>query len=99
MSRMLKLEDYIELSDEGYEGVIVEFLHDNGIAVDDFEQVGRCDSECLECEAENFRVWHKKLGFIEDQRNFTLDLKAADDILDFAIYLCNQCGKWTIYVE
>ncbi|WP_315072606.1 hypothetical protein [uncultured Clostridium sp.] len=29
----------------------------------------------------------------------TFDLDAADETLDFAIYLCNRCKKWTIYIE
>ncbi len=29
----------------------------------------------------------------------TFDLDAADETLDFAIYLCNKCKKWTIYIE
>ena len=99
MSELLKLEDFIELSDAGYEEAIVQFLQNNGITIEDFEHVGKCDSECPECGAENFRVWRRDLGFIENGKFFTFDLKAADDILDFAIYLCNQCGKWTFYIE
>lgn len=99
MSRILKLKDYIDLSDDGYEEAIVQFLQDNGITADDFDYVGRCDSECPECGAESFRIWRRELGFIEDKKNFTLDLKAADDILDFAVYWCNECGKWTTYIE
>lgn len=99
MSEFLQLEDFIELSDVGYEEAIVQFLHNNGITVDDFEYVGKCDSECPQCEAESFSVWRRNIGFIKDKEIFTFDLDAADDTLDFAIYLCNQCGKWTTYIE
>ncbi len=98
MSEFLKLADFIELSEGGYEEAIVEFLRNQGITVDDFEYVGRCDSECPQCGAESFRVWRRDIG-LNDGKIFTLNLDAADDILDFAIYLCNQCGKWTIYIE
>ena len=99
MSEFLKLEDFIELSDTGYEEAIVQFFQDNGITVDDFEYVGKCDSECSECEAENFSVWRRNIGFIKGEEIFTFDLDVADEVLDFAIYLCTKCGKWTIYVE
>lgn len=99
MSEFLKLEDFIELSDSGYEEAIVQFLQNNGITVDDFEYVGKCDSECPECEAESFWVWRRDIGFIEDGKIFTFDLDTADDTLDFAIYLCDKCGKWTTYIE
>jgi hypothetical protein len=99
MSEFLKLEDYIELSDAGYEEGSVQFLQNNGITIDDFENVGKCDSECAECEAESFSVWRRNIGFIKDKETFTFDLDAIDNTLDFAIYLCNNCGKWTIYTE
>lgn len=44
MSEFLKLEDFIELSDVGYEEAIIQFLQDNGITIDEFEYVGKCDS-------------------------------------------------------
>lgn len=99
MSEFLNLEDFIELSDVGYEEEIVQFLQDNGITIDDFEYVGRCDSECPECDAESFSVWRKDIGFINDGKRFTFDIEAADEALDFAIYLCKKCGKWTTYIE
>lgn len=99
MSEFLKLEDLIDFSDTGYEEAIVNLLQDNGITVDDFQYVGKCDSECPNCDAESFSVWRKNIGFIKDKEIFTLDLDAADEILDFAIYLCTKCGKWTTYIE
>ncbi|WP_154674963.1 hypothetical protein [Desnuesiella massiliensis] len=69
------------------------FLKDNGITIDDFEYVGKCDSECPECDAEGFSVWRRDIGFIEDENIFAFHLDAADEILDFAIYWCNKCGK------
>lgn len=57
------------------------------------------DSECPQCEAESFSVWRRDIGFIEDGKIFTFDLDGADEILDFAIYWCKKCGKWTTYIE
>lgn len=99
MSEFLKLEDFIELSDISYEGAIVQLLQDNGITIDHFEYVGRCDSECPECDAESFSVWQRDIGLINDGKMFTFDIEAADEILNYAIYLCNKCGKWTNYIE
>lgn len=99
MSEFLKLEDLIDFSDTGCEEAVVNLLQDNGITVDDFQYVGKCDSECPNCDAESFSVWRKNIGFIKDKEIFTLDLEVADDILDFAIYLCTKCGKWTTYIE
>ena len=99
MSEFLKLEDFVEHSEIGYEEAIVQFLQENGITIDDFEYVGKCDSECPECDAESFRVWRRDIVFIKNRKLFTLDFDAADDILDFAIYWCSNCGKWTIYIE
>ena len=103
MSELLKLEDFIDLSDEAseesYEEAIVQFLQDNGITTNDFEYVGKCDSECPECDAESFSVWRRDIGFIEEEKTFTSDLDKADNTLDFAIYWCNNCGKWTTYIE
>ncbi len=99
MSDFLKIEDFIELSDEGYEEAIVQFLQDNEITIDDFKYVGKCDSECPQCDAESFRVWRRDLGFIKEGQIFTFDIDAADETLDFAIYWCNKCGKWTTYIE
>ncbi|WP_411681483.1 hypothetical protein [Clostridium thailandense] len=99
MSEFLKLEDFIEHSEASYEEAIVQFLQDNGITIEDFEYVGKCDSECLECDAERFSVWRRDIGFIKEENIFTLDLDVADEIMDFAIYWCNKCGKWTTYIE
>ncbi|MDF2869244.1 MAG: hypothetical protein K0R05_819 [Anaerocolumna sp.] len=99
MSEFLKLEDFIELSEEGYEDAIVQFLQNNEITIDDFEYVGKCDSECPVCEGESFSVWRSNIGFDKNQQIFTFDLEAADDTLDFAIYWCNKCHKWTTYTE
>ncbi|MDU7336863.1 MAG: hypothetical protein E7L17_01965 [Clostridium sp.] len=99
MSEFLQLEDLIDFSDTGYEEAVVKLLQDNGITIDDFQYVGKCDSECPNCEAESFSIWRRNIGFIKDKEIFTFDLDASDDILDFAIYLCNKCGKWTTYIE
>ena len=99
MSEFLKLEDFIELSDAGYEEAIVQLLQDNGITIDEFEYVGKCDSECPQCDTESFSVWRRNIGFNRDEKILTFDIEAADDILDFAIYWCNKCGKWTTYIE
>lgn len=100
MSEFLRLKDLIMgCSETGYEEAVVKLLKDNGITVDDFEHVGKCDSECPSCGAENFSIWQRNIGLIEDQELVSFDLDEADDILDFAIYLCNRCGKWTTYIE
>jgi hypothetical protein len=99
MSEFLKLEDLIDFSDTGYEEAVVKLLQDNEITIDDFQYVGKCDSECPNCEAESFSIWRRDIGFIKDKEIFTFDLDTSDDILDFAIYLCNKCGKWTTYIE
>ncbi len=99
MSDFLKLEDLIEHLDTGYEEAIIKLLQDNGITVDDFEYVGKCDSECPHCDAESFSVWRRDIGLIQNGEIFTFDLEAAEDVVDFAIYLCTKCGKWTAYVE
>lgn len=99
MSEFLQLEDLIDFSDTGYEEAVVKLLQDNGITIDDFQYVGKCDSECPNCEAESFSIWRRNIGFIKDKEIFTFDLDTSDDILDFAIYLCNKCGKWTTYIE
>ena len=99
MSEFLKLENFIRHSDVSHEEVIVQFLQDNEITIDDFEYVGKCDSECMECDAERFSVWRRDIRFIEEEDIFTFDLDAADETLDFAIYLCNECRKWTTYIE
>ncbi|BCJ98916.1 hypothetical protein [Anaerocolumna chitinilytica] len=93
------IEDFIELSDEGYEEAIVQFLQDNEITIDDFEYVGKCDSECPQCDAESFSVCRRDIGFIKEGKIFTFDIEAADETLDFVIYWCNKCGKWTTYIE
>ncbi len=99
MSEFLKLEDLIDFSDTGYEEAVVKLLQDNGITIDDFQYVGKCDSECPNCEAESFSIWRRNIGFIKEKEIFTFDLDTPDDILDFAIYLCNKCGKWSTYIE
>ncbi len=100
MSEFLSLEDLIMgCSETGYEEAVVKLLQDNGITVDDFEHVGKCDSECPNCGVENFSNWQRNIGFIKNNEMVTLDLDKADDILDFAIYFCNNCGNWTTYIE
>lgn len=100
MSEFLRLEDLIMgCSETGYEEAVVKLLQDNGITVDEFESVGKCDSECPNCGVENFSIWKRNIGIIKNNEMVTLDLDKADDILDFAIYSCNNCGKWTTYIE
>jgi hypothetical protein len=100
MSEFLSLEDLIMgCSETGCEEEVVKLLEENGITIDDFEPVGKCDSECPNCGMENFSIWQRNIGFIKNNEMVTFDLDKADDILDFAIYLCNNCGKWTTYIE
>ena len=100
MSEFLRLEDLIMgCSETGYEEGVVKLLQDNDITVDDFQHVGKCDSECPNCGVENFSIWQGTIGFIKKNEMVTFDLDKADDILDFSIYLCNNCGKWTTYME
>lgn len=99
MSNFLESKDFIELSDVNYHEAIVQFLKEQEITVDDFDYVGKCDSECPQCEAEDFSVWHEDIGYIKDDDRFTFDLNAADTVFDFAIYFCNKCGKWTTYID
>lgn len=100
MSEFLSLDDMIMgCSETGYEEAVEKLLQDNGITIDDFEHVGKCDSECPSCGGENFSIWQRNIGFIKNNEMVTLDLDKADDIIDFAIYFCNNCGKWTTYIE
>lgn len=100
MSEFLSLEDMIMgYSETGYEEAVVELLKENGITVDNFEHVGKCDSECPNCGTENFSIWQRNIGLIKNNEMVTLDLDKADDIIDYAIYFCNNCGKWTTYIE
>lgn len=100
MREFLRLEDLIMgCSETGYEESVVKLLNDNGITVDDFEHVGKCDSECPNCGVENFSIWQKNIGFIKNTEMVTFDLDKADDNFDFEIYFCNNCGKWTTYIE
>ena len=100
MSEFLNLEDLIMgYSETGYEEAVVELLKENAITVDNFEHVGKCDSECPNCGKENFSIWQRNIGLIKNNEMVTLDLDKADDIIDYAIYFCNNCGKWTTYIE
>jgi len=100
MSEFLMLENLIaDYSETDCEEAVVKLLQDNGITVDDFEHVGKCDSECPNCGMENFSIWQRNIGFIRNKEMATFYLDTADEILDFAIYLCNNCGKWTTYIE
>ena len=87
MSRFLRLEGLIMgCSETGCEEAVVKLLQDNGIAVDDFEHVGKCDSECPNCGVENFSIWQRNIGIIKNTEMVTLDLDKADNILEFEIY-------------
>ncbi len=100
MSEVLKLEDLIMgCSETGYEEEVVKLMRDNGTTVDDFEHVGKCDSECPNCGAEDFSILQRNIGILKNEEKVTFDLDKADDIFNFAIYLCNNCGKWTTYME
>jgi ribosomal protein S27AE len=100
MSEYLSLEDLIiGYSETGYEEAVVKLLKDKGITVEDFEHVGKCDSECPNCGEENFSIWQRNIGLIKNNEMITLDLDKADENFDFAIYFCNNCGKWTTYIE
>ena len=79
MSELLRLEDLIMgCSETGYEEAVVALLQDNGITVDDFEHVGKCDSECPNCGAEDFSIWQGAIGFIKNKEMVTFDLDTAD---------------------
>lgn len=60
MSEFLKLEDLIDFSDTGYEEAVVKLLQDNGIIIDDFQYVGKCDSECPNCGSGKLQRLAKK---------------------------------------
>ncbi len=98
MREFLGIEDFVELLGVGCEDAIVQFLLNIGITMDDFEYAGKCDFKCLQCEAEIFSVWRRNIGFIKDKEIITFDLDAADVTFNFAIYWCNNCGKWTTYI-
>lgn len=55
-----------------------KYLRDMELMIDDFEYVGKCDSECPEGDAERYSVWRRDIGFIEAENIFTFHLDTAD---------------------
>lgn len=89
----------IDFSETGYEDMLIIFLENHPLNIDDFLKVGKCDSECPYCGIENFSVWNHKLGINSSNKELTLEPNPSDEILNLSIYLCNNCGKWTTHLE
>jgi hypothetical protein len=104
MSKFLKAEDFIKNSANNYDvEVILDFLKGNDITIDKFRWLGKCDCDCQACEGNDFDIWREDVLYDEKNNRFLMmDYKLDDESLetvDFAIYICNECGKWSTYIE
>lgn len=106
MNKILKARDFLDNLAEKYDiKIILDFLVDNGISSDKFSYIGKCDDNCDACGTSDFSIWREEeLYYDEDNNRFIIvsgDINENETLktVDFAIYICNECGKWSAYIE
>ena len=105
MNKILKTEDFLEHLASKYDiKVIIEFLVKNEITSREFKYIGKCDGECEACGTNDFSIWREEELYYDKEKNiFIISDDGANyetlETVDFAIYICNKCGKWSTYIE
>ena len=97
MAEKLDIKLFIEhYADEFPLNQIIDFMKDKNIGFGTWSSSMECDY----CESKVLEYFREEEVYYNSKRGFNLkEIDAEDDCVDFAIYKCPQCGKWSTYIE
>ena len=65
---------------------ILEFIKEHDIE-NKLEHVGSCNYGCEHCSVDDYYLWREDYVMFQGEE------------VDFSIYKCSKCGKWTDFID
>jgi hypothetical protein len=86
--------------------VIVKFFASNNITVKDFYRVGACDKACI-CGKNDWLVWRNDFMYYDILNKCFINVEDDEELedspeleqIDFAVYVCPECGAWSTLIS
>ncbi|AIF51008.1 hypothetical protein [Pelosinus sp. UFO1] len=86
--------------------VIVKFFASNNITLKDFYRVGACDEVCV-CGKNDRLVWRNDFMYYDILNKCLINVEDDEELedspeleqIDFAVYVCPECGAWSTLIS
>ena len=104
----LPVSKFLHHTDKSYDyEVIVKFFASNNITLKDFHSVSECDEKCTVCAKKEWLVWRNDFMYYDTLNKCLINVEDDEEIeespelkqIDFAVYVCSECGAWSTFIS
>jgi len=104
----LPVSKFLHHTDKSYDyEVIVKFFASNNITLKDFYSVSECDEKCTVCAKNDWIVWRNDFMYYDTLNKCLIHVEDDEELedspeleqIDFAVYVCSECGAWSTFIS
>ena len=87
--------------------VIVKFFSNNNITLKNFDNVRESDEKCAACAKNDWLVWRNDFMYYDTLNKCLINVEDDEELedspeleqIDFAVYVCSECGAWSTFIS
>jgi|GEM_PF-1686540 len=104
----LPVSKFLHHTDKSYDyEVIIKFFASNNITLKDFYSVSECDKKCTVCTKNDWLVWRNDFMYYDTLNKCFINVEDDEELedsteleqIDFAVYVCPECGAWSTFIS
>lgn len=104
----LPVSKFLQHTKKSYDyEVIVKFFANNHITIKDFYSVDACDKKCTVCAKNDWLVWRNDFMYYDTLNKCLISVEDDEELeeapeleqIDFAVYVCPECGAWSTSIS
>lgn len=86
---------------------IIKFFAANHILLKDFYSIGKVEKDCTGCGKNKWLVWRNEFMYYDTLNKCFINIEDDEELepspeleeIDFAVYVCSQCGVWSTSIS
>lgn len=103
----LPASKFLYHTDKSYDHeTIIKFFSGNNIKLKDFYRVVEGDKACTVCGKNHWLIWRDEFMYYDNLNHCFInteddeELEASPELeeIDFAVYICPECGAWSTLI-
>ncbi|MBP2627517.1 MAG: hypothetical protein H6Q68_2228 [Firmicutes bacterium] len=104
----LSVSKFLHHTDKSYDyEVVVKFFASNNITIKDFYSVGACGEKCTVCAKNDWLAWRNDFMYYDTLNKCLINVEDDEELedspdleqIDFAVYVCTECGAWSTFIS